>query len=1011
MKFFLERNGAVSVFLAIIMVPVIVISCLFVDASRAQMAGGLVYSAGDLTLNTALTRYDEILNDYYGLLASAQDVDTFLGTAEEYFTDCISVHNVDQTDARRYAKMLVSLLKDNSGEVADLLKLSTSDGGKFNITPVGGGNLENPAMVKKEIVEFMKYRAPADIAADLLDKFKKCTDSLKNADKDAKLEEDKKKAFEEEGELMKEAKNAYDAIRDYENVGITKEMIDDIRDTLSNAKGTYENAHGRLVRDLYNTDGLSFTAGNIESNPQIDESKIRENQFAIYAKNAAIAMKDFIAAAKTLEHTRNTMPKFSNSHYPIQYWRAYDEAIKSDGNSYQKFVNAANKLANNVKKMQYCYDNLLTDEEKEETITVDYYQGINISGTHSCAEYYDELTRQKDSLWSTEINNNNCAYIYITETLSGTSDENKHLLNKTTVNDDIKKIHDKVDEFYKKIDEADKKLKEANKKLAKVKSKAREYRQAFEKWENNANSYSSTMSKEDRKEIKDYDQEVMKKLSDEEIDKLTKRINDVRSLLGNVKRAIEECKYNGKSIRKIDGFKALKSASGVDANRITFENGSLNSYVKESFHFTTPDNLGATNVTDNNNPVLSVNAPPLYTWLVNKFKNYNENEKKNGENRKNDQESKYDEQLNDDDNTKGNEHKSGDIKKQYGGDGSLPSGNREEPSAGDIVSRDLTKIAGFVSGLFTNFGDTLKGTAVNARDDIYAIDYIMNMFSYDTFDNEGKFHLCDDNSVSLKNHDNKYKAVESKWANTDLTFTENKTLTNKMINGTNNFANGAEVEYILYGGTNNANVAEAYAWIFAIRFVLNMPAQFQEHWNNCTELEILAEGVQGATCGIVPAALVKFVAIIGLTAGESVLDLTYLRAGLPVKLVKAKDDLAVKFSAEAIADPKTDDTVSDRTVDVFFYSDYLKLFLFLGLSAGDEYGIYARTMDVIQANMRHIEKGNPGFLASKSYVYYKAEGVVRVEPLMMDLTLVNNAGYSLENGSWNTITYSQYKGY
>ena len=74
LQIFRKKDGAVSVFLTIILVPMIVVSCLFVDACRAKLAEPVVSSAGDLTLNTALTQYDATLNDYYGLMASSQNV-------------------------------------------------------------------------------------------------------------------------------------------------------------------------------------------------------------------------------------------------------------------------------------------------------------------------------------------------------------------------------------------------------------------------------------------------------------------------------------------------------------------------------------------------------------------------------------------------------------------------------------------------------------------------------------------------------------------------------------------------------------------------------------------------------------------------------------------------------------------------------------------------------------------------------------------------------------------------
>ena len=58
MRFFQKTKGAISIFLVIILVPMMTVSSLFVDASKVKLARSMAESAGDLTLNTALTNYD-----------------------------------------------------------------------------------------------------------------------------------------------------------------------------------------------------------------------------------------------------------------------------------------------------------------------------------------------------------------------------------------------------------------------------------------------------------------------------------------------------------------------------------------------------------------------------------------------------------------------------------------------------------------------------------------------------------------------------------------------------------------------------------------------------------------------------------------------------------------------------------------------------------------------------------------------------------------------------------------
>ena len=126
-SFFQKTKGAVSVFLVIILVPMITVSSLFVDASRIKMSQSVVNSAGDLALNTILTQYDQDLNEYYGLLASSQDIDSFLANVEDYFTACMVSSGVDTTDTKIYADKIKGLFTDDD-DISDMLASNVEDG-------------------------------------------------------------------------------------------------------------------------------------------------------------------------------------------------------------------------------------------------------------------------------------------------------------------------------------------------------------------------------------------------------------------------------------------------------------------------------------------------------------------------------------------------------------------------------------------------------------------------------------------------------------------------------------------------------------------------------------------------------------------------------------------------------------------------------------------------------------------------------------------------------------------
>ena len=320
----------------------------------------------------------------------------------------------------------------------------------------------------------------------------------------------------------------------------------------------------------------------------------------------------------------------------------------------------------------------------------------------------------------------------------------------------------------------------------------------------------------------------------------------------------------------------------------------------------------------------------------------------------------------------------------------------------------------------------MNSLGVKVRDDLYSVDYIMSMFSYDTYENEGKYGLCDDDSITLLNYMSKYSTVNTEWESKDVKHTYNKSLVNHMINAENNWSYQNEVEYILYGGSNFENKAAAYSRIFLLRYALNLPAEFMNYWPD-KGLDGICLGISAATLGVIPAPLVKLAIILALTIMETGCDLLYLQAGIPVLLIKGTGDLFIDFSTDNIVKNIADVAKSGgkskknnddfKGLDVKFqYSDYIKLFLFLKLFGEESsYGVYARTADVIQANMRHQIVKDGGYSLEKSIVYFNLKSDVRVKPMMLDLPLMRseraNQVDAIKDLDWCRIRYDSIRGY
>ena len=94
-RFVLKRRGAISVFLVVVLVPMLVMSATMVDVSRVNLGNAMAVSAGDLTANTVLTNYDYQLKKMYGLLASSNNTKDFLDKMEGFYCDTIMAGGID----------------------------------------------------------------------------------------------------------------------------------------------------------------------------------------------------------------------------------------------------------------------------------------------------------------------------------------------------------------------------------------------------------------------------------------------------------------------------------------------------------------------------------------------------------------------------------------------------------------------------------------------------------------------------------------------------------------------------------------------------------------------------------------------------------------------------------------------------------------------------------------------------------------------------------------------------
>ena len=188
-KFLKNTKGAVTVFVTLLLIPAILVSGTAVDLSRMHTARSILQDANQLAANSVLTQYNALLYDLYGLFGIASN-DPVLG---ELLNDYIRVAVFGE---------------ELPGKKVDTLRLFYgSDLSMEELSFTDGKNLSNEDVIRRQIEEYMKFRAPVIIVNEFLDaigsnKIKEDTAVIKD-----KLEIDKDIA-----DLYDKYKELYDAI-------------------------------------------------------------------------------------------------------------------------------------------------------------------------------------------------------------------------------------------------------------------------------------------------------------------------------------------------------------------------------------------------------------------------------------------------------------------------------------------------------------------------------------------------------------------------------------------------------------------------------------------------------------------------------------------------------------------------------------------------------------------------------------------------------------------------------
>ena len=152
-----RESGAVTVYLCIIFVAMIIIAGILIDAARIRTAEVQIKRATDSAASSALSSYDSTLKDQFGLFVLNDNNAQQIGkTINEYIASSLGID------------------KKNNKAFLDLYGYKIEG---IKVTPVY--NLTENPVARRQIVEYMKYRAPKQVVELFLDKAKAMADTGK----------------------------------------------------------------------------------------------------------------------------------------------------------------------------------------------------------------------------------------------------------------------------------------------------------------------------------------------------------------------------------------------------------------------------------------------------------------------------------------------------------------------------------------------------------------------------------------------------------------------------------------------------------------------------------------------------------------------------------------------------------------------------------------------------------------------------------------------------------------
>lgn len=849
MEIFYRRKGTISVFLTIILLPVLLLGGMTTDASRIFMSKVVISDAGEMTMNAALAQYNEDLHDEYGLLVMDRPPEAMKSELEQYFNGSLNGTGIP-----------------GEGDYDRILDLLTK---KFDAINVLGSEIYQTEVEKQQILEYMKYRAPVCLTELVVDKLKQLKDTKKKAEamkKQMKFGE----AMEDCHNEFKKAKEALDTLDGVINRLQPQTIERELSDTRDEYEGTVSKALLMWAATQRYDDRLSSSStgdmkASVESFLGVAKdvnlsAPCTERSFHAYTSSMYYmnSINDMGGISKLLERSAPAQEGEEGSGEEGQESESETEEEEDDSAELEALAAAYRREAERIK----VYPELLLQTaspciEKHHTALKGYLDSAN-GAKEAAEEAYDSLKK-------------------------------------------VKKELEKAKAAFSEWDTANGELKSAGQDTGSMDEEVSHYRDFFFSSDGTGNAdfeqIESLMS--DVKENQEYFQKLAKVLEGEEF-----WDESIATVSGNAQ--LERYKKE-----------ALDSVSGLNkkdrGNFSSIEDVRKKKYITNYTHM---------NISEAGSSIVITNHP-FYKRLQEYCKESEKQDSQQEQNQANDRL----EQSNQAAQEAGRADEYPTFKWSEAGV-TLPSsvlgGGASEAkdqltglnARGDVNNSSARKETAkkFTESIeaATTFLGKVDEIVTKGLENLYISEYAMQMFSYYTVNKKDGQDRPPEDIISISGYSLSEHAAYK-----------------------------AECEYILWGkDESQANIRNTVMMIFGIRLLFNSFFAFTDKTigNNATAMAELIAG--GWAPYLVP--IIKVVIKLGFAGVETANDISKLKQGYGVVIVKNKDSWASL--------PHNGNNTDSKHGLTFDYSEYLRVFLNISMLGGQGKGILGRIADCIQVN-------------------------------------------------------------